>query len=186
MADLDSIVCQQPQRLVWCELADVVEQLWLDAGICTAGSLPDLHLPANVTPVVGSETAAELDGLLEAAASTDLIFSLDLRQGTPIAADPSWQGLSSIQFARQLVHRGAKKLILLDLAAVGVGQGAPTLPLCRQVKREFPDLFLITGGGVRSADCLLQARDAGVDALLVASAVHDGRITPEDVRRVRG
>ncbi|MFN9822958.1 MAG: HisA/HisF-related TIM barrel protein, partial [Planctomyces sp.] len=100
--------------------------------------------------------------------------------------DPGWQGLSSIEFARQLVRRGASKLILLDLAAVGVGGGVPTLPLCRQLKQEFPELFVITGGGVRSPDCLLKARDAGVDALLVASALHDGRITPEDISRVTG
>jgi phosphoribosylformimino-5-aminoimidazole carboxamide ribotide isomerase len=186
VADLDAIVDSRPQRQLILELAVVARQLWLDAGICTAGSLPDLQLPANITPVVGSETASELDGLLEASATTDLIFSLDLRQGTPISADPGWQGLSSIEFARQLVRRGAKKLILLDLAAVGVGEGVPTLPLCRQLKQEFPELFLITGGGVRSPDCLLQARDAGVDALLVASALHDGRITPEDISRVTG
>jgi len=70
--------------------------------------LADLKLAGNVTPIVGSETAVALDMLLQASASTDLIFSLDLCQGTPIAADPSWQGLCSIQFARQLVHRGAK------------------------------------------------------------------------------
>ena len=51
-----------------------------------------LHLPENLIPIVRSETAVELDALLEASVTTDLIFSLDLRHGTPIAADPSWQG----------------------------------------------------------------------------------------------
>jgi phosphoribosylformimino-5-aminoimidazole carboxamide ribotide isomerase len=168
------------------QLASVAGHLWLDAGICTDEALSGLQVPGNATPIIGSETAVELDILLQTSASADLIFSLDLRQGTPISADPEWQGLSSIEFARQLVRRGAKKLILLDLAAVGVGEGVPTLPLCRQLKQEFPELFVITGGGVRSRDCLFQARDAGVDALLVASAMHDGRITPEDISRVTG
>jgi len=183
VADLDAIVHVRPQGQLISKLAAVVGHLWLDAGICTAVALADLRLPHNVTPIVGSETAFQLDSLLQLSATTDIIFSLDLRQGMPITADPAWQGLSSFQFARQLVHRGAKTLILLDLAAVGTGQGVPTLSLCRQLKQEFPELFLITGGGVRSPDCLLQARDAGVDALLVASALHDGRITPDDVSR---
>ena len=186
VADLDAIVFRHPQRKLWPDLAAVCGQLWLDAGICTTAMLADLKLPGNVTPIVGSETAVELDMLLQGAAFPELIFSLDLRQGTPISADSAWQGLSSTEFARRLVHRGAKKLILLDLAAVGMGQGVPTLPLCRQLKQEFPELFVITGGGVHSPDCLLQARDAGVDALLVASALHDGRITPEDISRVTG
>jgi phosphoribosylformimino-5-aminoimidazole carboxamide ribotide isomerase len=186
LADLDAIVYQHPQPKLWQDLAACCEHLWLDAGICTNDALSGLQVPGNATPIIGSETAVELDMLLQTSASADLIFSLDLRQGTPISADPGWQGLSSIEFARQLVRRGASKLILLDLAAVGVGEGVPTLPLCRQLKQEFPELFLITGGGVRSPDCLLQARDAGVDALLVASALHDGRITPEDISRVTG
>ena len=186
VADLDAIVDSRPQLNLVRQLASVAGHLWLDAGICTDEALSGLQVPGNATPIIGSETAVELDILLQTSASADLIFSLDLRQGTPISADPEWQGLSSIEFARQLVRRGAKKLILLDLAAVGVGEGVPTLPLCRQLKQEFPELFLITGGGVRSPDCLLQARDAGVDALLVASALHDGRITPEDISRVTG
>jgi phosphoribosylformimino-5-aminoimidazole carboxamide ribotide isomerase len=186
VADLDAIVDSRPQLSLVRQLASVAGHLWLDAGICTNEALSDLQVPGNATPIIGSETAVELDILLQTSASADLIFSLDLRQGTPISADPGWQGLSSIEFARQLVRRGASKLILLDLAAVGVGEGVPTLPLCRQLKQESPELFLITGGGVRSPDCLLQARDAGVDALLVASALHDGRITPEDISRVTG
>ena len=185
VADLDAIVGHRPQVELWERLVHIAA-VWLDAGVRTAATLVDLKLPENMIPVVGSETAVELDGLLEASATSELIFSLDLRQGSPISADSAWQGLSSIEFARQLVRRGASKLILLDLAAVGVGHGVPTLPLCRQLKQEFPELFLITGGGVRSPDCLLQARDAGVDALLVASALHDGRITPEDISRVTG
>jgi hypothetical protein len=54
--------------------------------------LAELQLPENVIPIVGSETAVELDVLLRASVTTDLIFSLDLCYGTPIAADPSWQG----------------------------------------------------------------------------------------------
>ncbi|MFM7835585.1 MAG: hypothetical protein ACKPJD_27635, partial [Planctomycetaceae bacterium] len=86
LADLDAIVSRQPQPSVWRELAAVVGHLWLDAGICTAAALADLRLPHNVTPIVGSETAVQLDSLLQLSATTDIIFSLDLRQGTPITA----------------------------------------------------------------------------------------------------
>ena len=63
-----------------------------------------------------------------------------------------------------------------NLAAVGTGSGIPTLELCREVKRIWPNLSVISGGGVRSPKCLLDAERAGIDGLLIASALHDGRI----------
>ena len=41
LADLDLIVGQRPQRSVQGELADVVEPVWLNAGICTVAPLAD-------------------------------------------------------------------------------------------------------------------------------------------------
>jgi len=67
---------------------------------------------------------------------------------------------------------------------VGVAGGTRTLTLCRNIRGEFPDIELTAGGGVRGIDDLRALADAGCDAALVASALHDGRLTPQDVREV--
>jgi len=70
------------------------------------------------------------------------------------------------------------------LADVGVNEGPRTLSFCRQIRREFSAIELIAGGGVRGIDDLVALADAGCDAALVASALHDGRLTPEEIRQV--
>jgi phosphoribosylformimino-5-aminoimidazole carboxamide ribotide isomerase len=73
-------------------------------------------------------------------------------------------------------------MIVLDLADVGVSRGTGTLDLVRRLRSAHPQLELTAGGGVRGIDDLRQLADAGCDAALVASALHDGRITPDEVR----
>ena len=48
-----------------------------------------------------------------------------------------------------------------------------------------PHLQIISGGGVHSRTCLVTAQAAGLDGLLIASALHDGRLTPDDLTAVR-
>jgi phosphoribosylformimino-5-aminoimidazole carboxamide ribotide isomerase len=70
---------------------------------------------------------------------------------------------------------------VLDLADVGSGTGGSTADLCQAILRRFPELRVITGGGVRGKDDVLRWQRIGVSDLLVASALHDGRLTPEFV-----
>jgi phosphoribosylformimino-5-aminoimidazole carboxamide ribotide isomerase len=186
VADLDGIMNAEPQWEALHRLSLCGGQFWLDSGIRTKDCLGRVLALPNVQPVIGTETAANLREMIEAALGVQVIVSVDLSAGRLVIADTSWAAVDVYAFVCGLLDLGVRRILILDIAAVGMGQGVPTLPLCRQLKLEFPELFLITGGGVRSPDCLLQARDAGVDALLVASALHDGRITPEDISRVTG
>jgi phosphoribosylformimino-5-aminoimidazole carboxamide ribotide isomerase len=58
--------------------------------------------------------------------------------------------------------------------------GVPTLELCRAVRELSPDVEIITGGGVRGIADLEALERAGVDGVLIASALHDGSLTPEE------
>jgi phosphoribosylformimino-5-aminoimidazole carboxamide ribotide isomerase len=44
--------------------------------------------------------------------------------------------------------------------------------------------MIVAGGGVRGVPDLEALANAGCDAALVASALHDGRLTPHDIRRI--
>jgi phosphoribosylformimino-5-aminoimidazole carboxamide ribotide isomerase len=53
------------------------------------------------------------------------------------------------------------------------------------MKKRWPDLVIWTGGGVRSLADLHQLFLNRVDGAMVASALHDGHISPADWRSFR-
>ena len=52
-------------------------------------------------------------------------------------------------------------------------QAGPDLDTLRTLRRNSPGTWLVGAGGVRNAADLARATDAGADAWLVASALHD-------------
>jgi phosphoribosylformimino-5-aminoimidazole carboxamide ribotide isomerase len=69
---------------------------------------------------------------------------------------------------------------VLDVARVGSGRG-PDVALLAEMRRRFAHLELIAGGGVRSREDLEQLGDVGCDGALVATALHEGRVTAAGV-----
>ena len=104
------------------------------------------------------------------------IFSLDLQLGAPIDPRKAWPE-DPTSIAELAVDAGFRTLLVLDLAGVGVGQGISTLPLCRQLSESQPQIEWISGGGVRDRRDLESMAEHGLAGALVASALHDGRIS---------
>jgi phosphoribosylformimino-5-aminoimidazole carboxamide ribotide isomerase len=191
-ADLDSIMRGQSDRHSWRQIAEAGLALWLDAGIGTlAGAklvMPDLLRLSNApTMIVGLESLVSLQCLsdmVQFLGAAPLAFSLDLNNGKLMTAANDLADAQPMDIVQRAISAGVQRLIVLDLADVGVGGGTRTLALCRQIRGEFRGIELTAGGGVRGIDDLRALADAGCDAALVASALHDGRLTPEDVREV--
>ena len=66
----------------------------------------------------------------------------------------------------------------MTLARVGSGEG-PDLARLRQIMAKNAGRQLYAAGGVRDLDDLKGLSDAGAAGVLVASALHDGRIGPD-------
>jgi uncharacterized protein related to proFAR isomerase len=109
-----------------------------------------------------------------------LAFSIDLRDGELVGDWQTW-GLrdkrDAVGLARMVTQIGCHHLIVLDLARVGTASGCGTDDLLRMIRAEFTEIELIAGGGVKSWEDIDRLGECGVDAVLVASALHDGRIT---------
>lgn len=184
VADLDAIIRNQPHDAAWQTIASRGCSLLLDAGIRTADQAGryQARLARQVglesRLVIGLETFESLDQL--ATLSGTYVFSLDLKHGQPLARDPKWQAATPLAIAEHVAASGITSLIVLDLADVGSGRGPSTLPLVSTLHKNLPQLELIAGGGVNSAADLRALRDAGAAAALVASALHDGRVTAAD------
>ncbi|MEX2558660.1 MAG: HisA/HisF-related TIM barrel protein, partial [Pirellulales bacterium] len=63
----------------------------------------------------------------------------------------------------------------------GMDAGVAALALCRELRQRHQQLELVSGGGVRGLQDLRALAEAGCDAALVASALHDGRLTAGDL-----
>jgi phosphoribosylformimino-5-aminoimidazole carboxamide ribotide isomerase len=182
IADLDGIIHGRPSHLVYKNLMDQGFLVYVDNGARTEGEVHDL-VGRGAWAILGLESWPDLKSLPHVAREYDaeVFFSLDLKSGRPIHG-PGWTSDDPLKIAEDVIGAGIYRLIVLDVAAVGTSAGIPTLPLCKAIKDRWPDVELTTGGGVRSADDLYDAKAAGLNALLVATALHNGSLDPEVVR----
>jgi phosphoribosylformimino-5-aminoimidazole carboxamide ribotide isomerase len=82
--------------------------------------------------------------------------------------------------ARRAADSGAGAIIMIDLARVGTGQGLDA-GLIDVLRQATPGRTLLAGGGVAGPEDLARLADAGCDGVLVATALHDGRIRASHV-----
>ncbi len=73
-----------------------------------------------------------------------------------------------------------QRVIVMTLARVGSGAG-PDLERLASIKDRAGTRSVYAAGGVRNRADLETLRDAGMAGVLVASALHDGRLTPADL-----
>ncbi len=183
VADLDAILSRQPNRSILRALSANGFSLLVDAGIrrsADADPIFDLGVECVVAGLETLQGPTELAHLIERHGSGRILFSLDLHNGRPIAA-AAWSIAEPFEITRCAIEAGCRQLIVLDIAGVGVGGGVSTLCLCEQIRQAFPGVTLFTGGGVRDIRDLRTLASAGIDGALVASALHDGSITPSDL-----
>lgn len=174
IADLDAIMQGRPATQLYQSLRANGFRLWVDAGVLNAATARELAALDIEQVIVGLESCpspAVLREILRTVPHHRVTFSLDLKNGVPLAG-PAW-GTSAEEIARTVLAVGITQLIVLDLAGVGVGQGVPTIDLCRVVRQlAGSDVQIVTGGGVRDSRDLELLGDARVNAVLIASALH--------------
>ena len=203
VADLDAIAGEAFDAISYTAIHSSGLEIWLDAGIGTETRAR--HLQAH--PECGdriNRVIIGLESLRRPAALVDIVgvvgtdhcvFSLDLKHGVPITSCAEWQSSDEkplddviVEIIGAVLDAGLRQMIVLDLAGVGEDAGVRALDVCRRAARiadsRGVSLDLISGGGVRHADDLLAMSDAGCTAALVASALHDGRITTADIARL--
>ena len=203
VADLDAIAGAEPAWPIFHALMAAGMRLLVDAGVADrergaalanfradgsrlTGVIVGLEsLAPSGQTLAGEGLAASLAPLIAAVGADRLIFSVDLKEGRPLTNVPAWRELTPQRIAAEAVGAGVRRLIVLDLANVGVGQGIGTLDLCRQIRAEHPHVEMIAGGGVRGVHDLHSLAAAECDAALVASALHDGRLRADAVRSFR-
>ncbi len=186
VADINGLQRREAGRCQLAELSRVGVSLMVDVGVRELADVESL-VELDVDHVIlGSETVPGLDvlkALVERYGSDQLIFSVDVREGRLITANAEWQNTPPLDLALEVAEAGITQFILLDLSSVGTGRGVSTVGLCRDLRRRLPAARLIAGGGVRSVQHLSELEQAGADGALVATALHNGTLKAEDLRR---
>jgi len=170
VADLDALAGEPVNEAVLAALAAVAEP-WVDAGATTPEAVATLHRADVARNVVGTESLGA-----GAEVTPPVVLSVDLRDGRLISRDPELAGrepVAVVPLAREL---GVDELLVIDLARVGSGAGPP-LDAVAELAAVLPGVAIYAGGGVRDDRDLRALESAGAAGALVATALHEGRIT---------
>ena len=174
VADLDAIAGKAGHDDVISRLKGRFPDLdiWVDAGEADAVALTRRRAAELGRPVVGTETMRSFETGQAALASGPAVLSLDY--GLDGARGPA-------EFHSQ-AELWPEAVIVMTLARVGGGDG-PDYDRLRDIIAVAGERRIYAAGGVRTVDDLQRLADLGVAGVLVASALHDGRLGAEDLAR---
>jgi phosphoribosylformimino-5-aminoimidazole carboxamide ribotide isomerase len=191
LADLDSIDGAAPRVEVYSATIALGFHISVDCGVRDAGSVAALRefKPSSLTIVAGLESVSgpeELREVVEQLGAERVVFSLDLFDGRPrIAAPAAWGTEDPRALVRKAIACGIYHVLILDLARVGTGRGPGTQHLMMRIRQDHAAVRLIVGGGISGVDDIVALRQAGASAVLVGSALHDGRIGVRELERLQ-
>ena len=146
-------------------------EFYLDAGIRTRKDWQKIAAIKGICCVLGSETLEEIDLLKELEIKDRGILSLDYKQDR-------FLGQSALM---QQPKIWPKTVMVMNLDRVGTELG-PDYALLAKVAQRVREGEVIAAGGVRRKEDLDQLAKQGITATLVASALHKGNISSEELK----
>ncbi len=185
LADLDAIAGAAPNLELARSIAREGLRLWVDAGIRESDVARSVLAAGAERAVVGTETLPGLRHLAAIAAHVDpaaLVLSLDLWEGCVVLGSERTR-IPPLDLAEHAYRAGFRTFILLELARVG-NLGGPSTELLRLVRARFPTVLIAVGGGVRDRHDLERLAEDGCQVALVATGLHTGKITAQEIRQL--
>jgi phosphoribosylformimino-5-aminoimidazole carboxamide ribotide isomerase len=185
LADLDAITGGQPNFSLFKHVVDETGlELMVDAGITNLKQAEEV-LKSHVSKVIiGTETLSSASFVAEAVASfgsEKVVVSLDLMGEQVLSGFELGTLAEPIELLREFQEARVSQIIVLDLTKVGSNEGV-NMPFLREVLRNTKAKVFV-GGGVRDAKDLVKLKDLGVFGVLVATALHSGKIKSEELKQ---
>lgn len=177
LADLDGIEGRGANRDLHGRIADAWNggDVWLDDG-----SIEAQPSHQRVRPVLGSET------LLAAGTCQSMLGGEPLARSGILSLD--FRGLTFIGPPELLAYpsRWPGAVIVMTMAKVGRREGPDLRRVAAVVQMAGPKRRVFAAGGVRDMDDVRALRDAGASGVLVATALHEGKIKADDLELIAG
>ncbi len=183
VADLDAIMGKGTNSPILRQIAEKTGlELIVDAGTSDLKHAQDLFDSKVSKVIIGTETLLHLRFINEAVdcfGAEKVIVSLDLNNGKVLSKSAELASMGVLGLAYELQERGISELIVLDLARVGSGEGVD-VALLEEIMRGLK-VKLLVGGGVCDLTDLQNLNEIGVYGVLLATALHSGRISVEQL-----
>jgi phosphoribosylformimino-5-aminoimidazole carboxamide ribotide isomerase len=185
LADLDAITRGQANFSIFKNIADKTGlELMVDAGVDTLKKAESV-LESHVSKVIiGTETLPSASLVAEAVklfGSEKVMVSLDLMGDRVISGFELGTLKDPMALLREFQEAGVSQVIVLDLARVGSGEGV-NVPFLREVLKKIK-VNVYVGGGVREIKDLMELKGVGVFGVLVATALHSGKISLKELKQ---
>jgi HisA/HisF family protein len=166
VADLDAIEGRKPNDRALSHIARSCPhvELWVDGGFSDEVSARTFLARGVGRPVLGSESQRDVEAVR--ALGNDAALSLDFR-------GDDFVGPAALLAEPDLWPR---EVIVMTLARVGTAAG-PDLDRLAAVVARAGSRRVYAAGGLRGPEDLKPLDERGVAGVLVASAIHDGRLT---------
>jgi phosphoribosylformimino-5-aminoimidazole carboxamide ribotide isomerase len=181
VADLDAIEGRGDQAAL---IAAIVRAfpgltLWVDCGLGDARSCRTSWACDLATPVIGTEALLDADALREVAderGRENWVLSLDYldsgRAHSRTGFDPA-----------SMIETWPSRVIVMSLRRVGSAMG-PDFDRLDEIRAHAGDREVIAAGGVRGDEDLRALAERGVSGVLVATALHAGRLSRAGIAAV--
>jgi phosphoribosylformimino-5-aminoimidazole carboxamide ribotide isomerase len=179
VADLDGIAGRGRNVHLVPALSRVLPraEIWIDAGTASRGAARALLAAPVTTLVIGSETLETIAVLkdITAEAPGRTVLSLDFH-------GDEFMGPHALL---EEVGLWPQNVIVMTLGRVGSGEG-PDLARIRDIAGRSEGRRVYAAGGIRDRSDLDAVRTAGACGALIASALHDKKITAGDLKEIAG
>lgn len=185
MADLDAITGGHPNFSLFKRIANETGlRPMVDAGITSLTTVKEMFGNGVSKVIIGTETlpsASFVASAVKSFGSEKVMVSLDLMAGQVLSKFELGALVEPTRLLREFQDMGVSQIIVLDLAKVGSGEGVNTQFLKEVVRNIKAQVYV--GGGVRDVKDLVTLKDLGVFGVLVATALHSGKISPEELQQ---
>jgi phosphoribosylformimino-5-aminoimidazole carboxamide ribotide isomerase len=179
IADLDAITKKGSNLSAISKIKEKTGlKILLDYGI---SSIPEIDSLIDIgidSVIIATETMKDLDMMSRAVHkhNHNIVGSLDLKYGMPVSSNPDIIEINPVEIAKEFEKSGLSRLIILELSLVGTSEG-PIHDILIKVCKETT-MRIVSGGGVRYRQDLVDLFKIGVSEALVSTALHKGNIKP--------
>ena len=184
VADLDAITGKKPNMKIIKRISEETGlRLMVDAGVAGVPRAKELLKNHVSKVIIGTETLHTMEFVGEAIelfGKDRVVVSLDLKEGQLLSKPELGKFRNPADTLRELQEMGLEQVIIIDLSRVGSNEGV-NMPLLKQILSGFK-LKVFVGGGVRDLTDLLELERMGIFGVLLATALHSGRIRVEEAR----
>jgi phosphoribosylformimino-5-aminoimidazole carboxamide ribotide isomerase len=184
LADLDAILSKTVNFSIYKQIMTKTRlDLMVDAGIANITKAHEVMETGVSKIVVGSETLRSLSFVSQAVSifgEDKIVVSIDQKGGKVLSASKAIASMDAISITQKLASLGAYQVILLDLDRVGTEYGI-NWELLRDIL-EHTEVKVLVGGGIQSLQELQELRKLGVSGALVATTLHNGKLTVDELK----